>query len=272
MGLAWQRGLLPVSRAALLRTIELNGTAVELNKRAFLWGRILAEHPELWADILNDRVEKPPVSLDALIDSRAAELARYQDEALAARYRKLVRRTAEREIQINGAPGRLTRAVAENYFRLLAYKDEYEVARLHSQANYGAKPVFYMAPPLITGTDPATGRRRKIAISGTIASPLFRLLRHGKRLRGTAFDPFGWQHDRRAERKLIAEYEQDLTEGLGIVRQDTLDMLAALAELPQSIRGYGKVKAESIDQAAAQRAKLKAALTAPPATPALAAE
>ena len=127
LGLAWQRGLVPVGEAAMLRAIELNGTAVPLNRRAFLWGRILAVHPELAEQILAGE-QRAPETLDALIEKRAAELVAYQGEKLAARYRALVARAAQAE----GAPGRLTRAVAEGYFRVLAYKDEYEVARLHA--------------------------------------------------------------------------------------------------------------------------------------------
>ena len=96
-----------------------------------------------------------------------------------------------------GAPGRLARAAAEGLFRVMAYKDEYEVARLHAAATYGAQPVFHLAPPLITRIDPATGRRRKVAVPGWLALPLFRMLRHGKRLRGTALDLFGRQAERR---------------------------------------------------------------------------
>ena len=265
LGLAWQRGLLPVGEAALLRAIELNGTAVPLNRRAFLWGRILAVEPGLADEVLAGD-KRAPASLDALIDVRAAELVAYQSEALAFRYRAMVACAATAE----GTPGRLTRAVAEGYFRALAYKDEYEVARLHAAATHGPDPVFHMAPPLITRLDRATGRRRKIGVPGWIALPLFRALRHGRRLRGTALDPFGWQEDRRLERRLIARYEADMTDALARLRPENLDIAVELAELPLAIRGYGPVKRESAAQADAKRAELLARAAAP--APAMAAE
>lgn len=265
LGLAWQRGLIPVGEAALLRAIELNGTAVPLNRRAFLWGRILAVHPDLAEQILAGEQHAPP-SLDALTEARAAELVAYQGEKLAARYRALVARAAKAE----GAPGRLTSAVAEGYFRVLAYKDEYEVARLHAAAQHGENPVFHMAPPLITRMDKATGRRRKIAIPGRIALPLFRLLRHGRHLRGTALDPFGYQEDRRLERQLITQYEADMNHALATLRPGTLDIAAELAELPLHIRGFGPIKRDSAKSAEAKRVALLARLDAP--APAMAAE
>ncbi len=202
-GLAWQAGLIPVGEEALLRAIELNGTAVALNRRAFAWGRILQARPDL-ADAVLAGEDMPHATLDSLVAAREAELVRYQGRGLARRYRRVVDRAAAREAAVLGQSGRFARAVAEGFFRALAYKDEYEVARLHAAADYGDKPVFHMAPPLVSGTDPATGRRKKIAIPGRIALPLFRVLRHGKALRGTPLDPFGYQAERRAERALAA--------------------------------------------------------------------
>jgi indolepyruvate ferredoxin oxidoreductase len=253
LGLAWQQGALPVTEGALLRAIELNGTAVKLNRRAFLWGRILAAQPALADEMFTAESSAPPVALDDLIEANAAELVRYQGSRLAKRYRKLVAKAVERETALRGAPGRLARAVAEHWFALLAYKDEYEVARLHSAAEYGAKPVFHLAPPLITHMDKATGRKRKIAVPGWLALPLFRALRHGKALRGTPLDPFGWQEDRRLERSLIRDYEQDMAAALGGA---DLDRMTALAEVPGMIRGFGPVKAESARTAAAVRAAI----------------
>src|SRR6185437_7588306 len=208
LGLAWQRGLVPISLASLLRSIELNGAAVELNLRAFLWGRILAVHPDRAAKILGDTALDQTQDLATMVEHRAASLARYQNAAYAKDYRAKVDAVIARETKVLGEPGRLSRAAAEGWFRVLGYKDEYEVARLHAEADYRGmeKPVFHLAPPLITRIDPATGRRRKIAIPGWLALPLFRVLRHGKVLRGTAFDLFGRQEDRRAERAMIDAY------------------------------------------------------------------
>jgi indolepyruvate ferredoxin oxidoreductase len=145
----------------------------------------------------------------------------------------------------------------------MGYKDEYEVARLHAAATYGADPVFHLAPPLVTKLDPATGRRRKIAVPGRLALPLFRILRHGKMLRGTPLDPFGWQAERREERALIGEYEADLAQALAGLTVATLETAAALAALPDKVRGYGPVKAANLAKARAERAALLARLAAP---------
>ncbi len=265
LGLAWQRGLLPISRAALLRAIELNGAAVALNRRAFLWGRILAQHPEKIGEILADLRPDAPQDLDAMIETRAASLAAYQNEAYAARYRALVGEAVARETAVFGKPGRLARAAAEGWFRVLGYKDEYEVARLHAAADHdGAeKPVFHMAPPLITRTDPATGRKRKVAIPGWLALPLFRVLRHGKALRGTALDPFGWQEDRRMERGMIDAYAEDMRAALAALGPATLDTVAALAEIPDHVRGFGPIKLENWRRAQETRRALLARLREP---------
>ncbi len=272
LGIAWQQGLLPVGSGALLRAMELNGTAVALNRRAFLWGRILAAKPALADQILADTASAPD-TLEALVARRESELVDYQGPALATRYRALVDAAQARETALAGKGGTMTRAVAEGFFRVLAYKDEYEVARLHAAGTYGDEPVFHMAPPLLSRLDPATGRRRKVKISGRIALPLFRLLRHGKALRGSVFDPFGWQRERRMERALANEYEQDLRHALDRVRPDTLADAVSLARLPQDIRGFGPVKAASLEAACPKREALLRRLNAPiSVTPGVAAE
>ena len=259
LGVAWQTGQLPVGAAALRRAIELNGTAVALNHRAFLWGRILAANPALADEIMADAAPAPQ-DLPSRVERRAAELVSYQGAQLAQRYRTLVDAAAARETEVSGAPGRLTRAVAEGWFRALAYKDEYEVARLHAAAEYGEAPVFHLAPPLLSRTGKATGRPRKIAVPGWIALPLFRLLRHGKALRGTVLDPFGWTAERRQEQALAAEYERDMQAALAGLRTDTLEAAVELAALPMDIRGFGPLKAASMAAARPQRAALLAQL------------
>jgi indolepyruvate ferredoxin oxidoreductase len=263
LGLAWQRGLVPVGEGAILRAIELNGAAVKLNKRAFLWGRILAEQPDLMAQILDGLAEGPPLELDALIAHRAGTLKAYQSERYAKRYRRLVQEVVERETAVMGSPGRLSRAAAEGLFRVMTYKDEYEVARLHAAATYGEKPAFHMSPPLITGIDKATGRRRKIAIPGWLGLPLFRVLRHGKMLRGSVVDPFAYQAERRHEVALIRQYSADLRTILAALRPDTLDTAVALAELPDQIRGFGPIKDANRVKAAQRRDQLLEALSRP---------
>ncbi len=262
LGIAWQEGALPLGEASLKRAIELNGTAVALNHRAFLWGRILAARPELAEQIMADTAAVPD-DLPSVIARRVAEMTAYGNARLARRYRRLVDAAQARETALLGQSGAFTRAVAEGWFRALAYKDEYEVARLHAAAEYGAAPVFHLAPPLISGTDKATGRRRKIAIPGRFALPLFRALRHGKALRGTPLDLFGWQAERRDERALLTQYEADLTSILPTIRDDTLAAATELASLPIDIRGFGSVKAKSMAEAAPRRAALLAAIRGP---------
>ncbi len=123
--------------------------------------------------------------------------------------------------------------------------------------------MFHLAPPLISGVDKATGQRRKLAIPGRVALPLFRLLRHGKRLRGTPLDPFGWQAERREERALLVRYEADLREILPLLRPDTLECAAELARLPLEIRGFGPIKSAAIQQAAPRREALLARIRSP---------
>ncbi len=272
LGLAWQRGLVPVGQEAILRAIELNGAAVGLNRRAFLWGRILAHNPGLADDILTGTTQSAPESLDALIAARTKALVTYQDDAYAARYRAILAELAEAEVRFSGEAGPLTRVAAENLFRLMAYKDEYEVARMHTEATYAEGAVFHLSPPVIARMDPATGRRKKMAIPGWVALPLFRLLRHGKRLRGTGFDVFGGQAERQAERALIEQYVGDLRTIAGSLRPETLMTALELAGVPDMIRGFGPVKDANRVKAEAQRRALLDRLAAPPAPLAMAAE
>ena len=262
LGLAWQLGQVPLGQAALLQAVALNGTAVKLNERAFLWGRFLAEQPGLADAILADQAPLPD-DLPTLVERRTAELVQYGNARLARRYRALVDAVSAREAVLSGVPGPLARAVAEGAYRALAPKDEYEVARLHAAAAYGENPVFHLAPPL-SGTDPATGRRRKRAVPGRVALPLFRLLRHGKVLRGTPLDVFGWQAERRTERAFARQYEADLRSLLPRLRRDTLDAAVALARQPMDIRGFGPVKDAAFAAATQERAVLLDRMAAVP--------
>jgi len=265
LGLAWQRGVVPVGEAAIIRAIELNGAAVGLNKRAFLWGRILAQQPALAGQILEGLEEGPPAGLDELIAQRADALAAYQSDRYATRYRTILHEVMEREAAVVGKTGRLSRAAAEGLYRVMAYKDEYEVARLHASADYGEKPAFHMSPPLVAGIDKATGRRKKIAVPGWFALPLFRVLRHGKAVRGSVMDPFGYQAERRQERALIKQYTSDLRTVLAALRSDNLQTAVALAELPDQIRGFGPVKDANRAKAETRRTQLLEQLSRTPA-------
>ncbi|MFN6952076.1 MAG: indolepyruvate ferredoxin oxidoreductase family protein, partial [Albidovulum sp.] len=257
LGAAWQRGLVPLSADAIRKAIALNGAAVAGNLRAFELGRWAAAHPDAAAKAVEDRVATP-LTLKERIDFRARHLAAYQDEAYAERYRRLVA----------AAPEDLREAVAEGYHKLLAYKDEYEVARLHLETAEKARAEFdgdfrisvHLAPPLLAKIG-ANGRPVKREY-GPWMFRAFRVLAAMKRLRGTAFDPFGRSAERRMERSLIAEYEADMAEILPKVTPATLDAARALARLPLDIRGFGPVKEASRRQAAMRREELLAVIRA----------
>ncbi len=267
LGVAFQRGLLPVSETAIIRAIELNGVAVEQSVRAFTWGRHAAVDPAAVRRRAGPAGEPERLSsnLDEMIELRAEYLASYQNAALAGRYRDWVERIrhAERGIRRDGAG--LAEIVARQYFKLLAYKDEYEVARLFAQTGFldetrgkfegSAKLTFHLSPPLIARTDPATGRPRKYALGAWIL-PIFHLLARLRRLRGTPLDVFGYSRERRAERRLIVDYESLLSRIVAELDESRLDLAMELAGLPEKIRGYGPIKAASIERTRALEAGL----------------
>ncbi len=270
LGAAWQKGLIPVRAASLLRAIELNGVAVATNRRAFLWGRAVAHDPSLAARLLADR--RPPERLEELIAQRAADLVRYQNERLAQRFRALVARARAIEEASLGQAGAVTRAVAEGYHRVLACKDEYEVARLLSdpaflaglREEFGkARLTFHLSPPLPwLGRDPATGRRRKIALPARFALPVFRLLARLKGVRGSWLDPFRWQQDRRLEREAIALFEEDVAFALAHLSPETAEACRRLLAWPFAARGFGPVRRANHAKAMAEREAARAALIA----------
>ena len=256
-GGAWQRGFVPVSYEAIMEAVALNGAAVERNQRAFEIGRWAVLFPEEAARYLTSEVHDKPMSLKQKIDFRAKKLVEYQNEALATKFRSLVERFEDE---------RLKEAVAKGYHKLLAYKDEYEVARLllSTQEKAAAefdgdfKLSYHLAPPLLSkiGHD---GRPQKRQFGGGMAR-WFKLLAKFKGLRGTAFDPFGRTAERKMERALIAQYEQDMETVLAHLSPETLDVAVALAELPLSIRGFGPVKEANEAKAAKDREALLAQL------------
>ncbi|MCU4651925.1 indolepyruvate ferredoxin oxidoreductase family protein [Roseibacterium sp. SDUM158016] len=256
-GAAWQMGLIPLSHAAILEAIRLNGAAVEKNAQAFEMGRWAVLNPEAARRLPTSGVVEKPKTLEEKIAFRADHLAAYQGRRLARRYRKLVDGI--------GDP-RLKEAVAKGYHKLLAYKDEYEVARLHLATEEKARAEFegdfrmkfHLAPPLLPGRD-AAGRPRKREF-GPWMMRLYPVLAKMKALRGTPFDPFGYSAERRMERKLIRQYEADMADMLPKAAPATLDALVALAELPLTIRGFGPVKERNAEKAARQREDLIAML------------
>ncbi|MCB1901612.1 indolepyruvate ferredoxin oxidoreductase family protein [Cognatazoarcus halotolerans] len=265
LGYAWQRGLVPVSLPAIERAIELNGVAVEMNRMAFHLGRLTAERPDDVLELADEPTAKT-MSLDALVAHREAHLTAYQDAAYAARYRKLVdmTRDAERRLVGDGAALALTEAVAFGYAKLLAYKDEYEVARLFTDGRFaeqlretfdGALRLsFHMAPPLLARAD-ASGRTRKITLGPWLMSAM-KLLAKAKGLRGSRFDLFGRTAERRMERELAEAYPRLITALLGKLDRESLADAIALADLPRSLRGYGHVKHAALHKVAARESRL----------------
>ncbi|MBW8785900.1 MAG: indolepyruvate ferredoxin oxidoreductase family protein, partial [Novosphingobium sp.] len=219
VGFAWQRGLVPLSREAIEQALRLNGTAVAMNLAAFALGRVAAAEPDRFAALLGgagQREAREPDTLAAMVESRVRHLAAYQDAALAERYRALIGRVAAAEAALGLGSEALALTVARTYPRLLAYKDEYEVARLLTGERFRseldeafgseAKISLNLAPPLLARRDSATGRLNKRAFGPWILGPM-KVLARIKRLRGTALDPFGYHPHRRRERALIGDYE-----------------------------------------------------------------
>ena len=286
LGYAWQKGRIPLSRAAIERAIEINGVAVEMNLSAFDWGRRTAVE----RDVVERRagpgiapsIEVAPPrereTLESVIERRAVFLADYQDAAYAGRYRGFVERVraAERS-RAKGMRG-FAEAVARGYFKLLAYKDEYEVARLHAAPEFRRRIEatfegdytleFHLAPPLFARRDPATGEPRK-ARYGPWMMRVFAVLARFKGLRGTMLDPFGYTQERRTERRLIERYEQVVSTLLGELDHTNHAIAIEIASLPDRIRGFGHVKARSIEEAERREAELlgrfKAAVDSPDA-------
>ena len=267
LGLASQRGLLPVSPAAIERALELNGAAVEQNKAAFRWGRHAAVNLELVRRCAEPGGTVEPLArgLEEVIARRERFLVAYQNARYARRYRDCIERVKAAEARIEPGSTRLAEAVARSYFKLLAYKDEYEVARLHAHTPFlsrtrsafdgEARLKFYLSPPVFARLDPETGRPRKYAFGGWIL-PVFKALAAFKFLRGTPLDPFGYAAERRADRRLIADYEQLLSRLLEELDAPRLELAVQLAELPQSVRGYGPVKRAAMMSVEALRAEL----------------
>jgi indolepyruvate ferredoxin oxidoreductase len=275
VGYAYQRGLIPVHEEAILRAIELNAAAIEANKQSFRWGRLAAVEPERVLQLAIPE-QKPDsqrlsVSLDEIIARRAEFLTGYQDVAYARRYTDFVARVRAAEAQ--KLPGRtaLTEAVARYYFKLLAIKDEYEVARLYTDGEFvrrvsaqfegDYKLVFHLAPPLSNKPDAATGEPRKTTYGAWMMSA-FRVLAKLKGLRGTAFDVFGRTAERRQERQLITDYEALIDELLSPLAAHNHALAVELAGIPEHIRGYGHVKRRHLAAAKAKEAELVAAFRA----------
>jgi indolepyruvate ferredoxin oxidoreductase len=274
LGYAYQLGHVPIGSAAIEQAIELNGAAVEMSRKAFRFGRLAAREPGAIARLIGADTTTPPKpqTLESLVAFRASELTQYQDEALAERYRTRVRRMAEIECKMASGQSGLAEAVARGYHKLLAYKDEYEVARLYADPAFEKalgevfesrrKLEFHLAPPLLARRDKATGEPRKIRF-GAWMLPLFRVLAKGKRLRGTAFDVFGYTRERKFERQMIADYEKLLDEIAERLSPATHANAVALASQPLDVKGFGHIKQRNYKVAQARQATLLNALRNP---------
>jgi indolepyruvate ferredoxin oxidoreductase len=272
LGYAYQLGAVPLSAAAIERALELNGQAVAMNVAAFRWGRRAAVDRDAVEALVRpeaeqkDAARKLSQSFDEMVARRVEFLTEYQNAAYAARYRAWVDRASAAEAaRAPGACG-LAEAVARNLFKLMAYKDEYEVARLFAgdafldqvKNEFGGENLrfeFHLAPPLLARKDKATGLPRKMRF-GHWLLPVFRLLARLKSLRGTAFDPFGYSEERRTERRLIADYEEMLEEALAGLTPENHPLAVGLAAIPEKIRGFGHVKMRHLAAAKADEAAL----------------
>ncbi|HLG48675.1 MAG TPA: indolepyruvate ferredoxin oxidoreductase family protein [Reyranella sp.] len=277
LGYAWQKGLVPLSLEALMRAVELNGVAVDTSKRTFAWGRLAAHNLNAVQTAAKPtlRVEKPAArTLSEIVAKRVELLTAYQDKAYAERYRAFVDRVASIEKERARGRSGLAEAVAKSLYKLMAYKDEYEVARLYTDGEFlkklGAqfegdyRLSFHLAPPLFADRDPDTGQLKKREYGPWILGA-FRVLASLKRLRGTMFDVFGHTEERKMERRLIAEYEATIDSLLATLDQNNHALAVQIASVPETMRGFGHIKEKNVVAAKAREASLLAAYRAPAA-------
>jgi indolepyruvate ferredoxin oxidoreductase len=270
LGYAYQKGLVPLSAAAIEKAIELNGAAVKMNLEAFLWGRRAAHNLAAVERIVKSEDEMAPAhhrDLDDMIAQRSAFLIGYQNTAYAERYKAMVAKVRRAEAKVMPGSQALSEAVARYLFKLMAYKDEYEVARLYTggafehelakrfEGNYRVK--FHLAPPLLARRDPKTGHLQKREF-GPWMMGAFRILAKLKGLRGTPFDIFGYTQERKVERALIADYEKTIDELLAGLTPELYPLAVEIASIPEHIRGYGHVKERHLETAKANEAALLA--------------
>ena len=261
LGFAWQKGLVPISREAIEAAVRLNGVGVKMNLSAFMWGRRAAVDVAAVRAVIGAKTETPPETLDGIITRRVAFLTAYQNASYGQTYRDFVARVAV-------ASGPLALAVAKNLFKLMAYKDEYEVARLHADGAFAAnlaqqfkgdfKLTFHLAPPILGRRDGFTGKPLKTEFGPWIMTG-FKFLAKLKGLRGTRFDPFGRTAERRMERQMIVDYRERIESLLPKLNAANASVAAKIAALPDNIRGFGHVKEASIAKAKALEVDLLAA-------------
>jgi indolepyruvate ferredoxin oxidoreductase len=270
MGYAWQKGLIPISSAALMRAIELHHKAVELNKKAFLLGRLAAADNAEVSSLRESNIVQfsPPESLDEIVEFRKKWLANYQNAAYAERYVRIVQRIEEKEVELEGAGSKraLAKTVARTLFKVMAYKDEYEIARLYSDPDFHGelkkqfsgpfKLAFNFAPPLISKLTGNTDAPKKMELGSWIL-PFLKMLAGFKFLRGTVFDPFGYTRERKEERDLRDGYIRWLDSLVPIVTSQNKPVMLQLARLPDQVRGFGHIKRENLRKMYVERGKLQ---------------
>jgi indolepyruvate ferredoxin oxidoreductase len=263
VGYAYQSGWLPLPLEAIKRAIELNGTAVAFNMKALNLGRLAAHNAEA---LPKAKAAKPTaVDLPDIVADRVERLAQYQSQAWAARYRDVVNRVSGRERSAISGADALSKAAAINLFKLMTYKDEYEVARLYAEGSWrrdiddtlesGYKLRLHLSPPIISRIDPSGGRPRKHSFGPWIFT-VFDVLKRLKGLRGTALDPFAYNAERREERALIEEYILDMEEIASSLSRANHKVAIERAMLPDMIRGFGPVKEKAMADARAKRVML----------------
>lgn len=276
LGYAWQQGLIPVSETALLRAIEMNGVTVDLNKQAFAWGRLAAAEPQQLEQRLNHQPLPESASLDERIHHHIRYLTHWQNQRWAEGYQQQIEAVRQAETTLllsiqNQTPTPenlslpLTEAVTSQLFRLMSYKDEYEVARLFTRTDFldeikqtfsGSWQLhFHLAPPLLNFGKDAAGRPRKRRF-GRWLLPVLSLLAKMKGLRNTAFDPFRFSHDRKLDQQLLTEYQQLLDELVQGLKPENHTTAVALARLPEVVRGFGPVRETAANQLQARKEKL----------------
>jgi indolepyruvate ferredoxin oxidoreductase len=271
LGFAYQRGSIPLSGEAIEKAIELNGEAVPMNLEAFRLGRRAAASPEGLAKLVSSlkaptKAREVSQSLDEAIARRVEFLTAYQSAGYAKRYEALVNRVREAESKVVTGQDSLTQAVARNLFKLMAYKDEYEVARLYTDGSFlkqvdqtfegeNLRFEFHLAPPLLARKDKSTGVPRKMSF-GPWMMKSFGILAKFRRLRGTPLDIFGYTHERRTERKLIKDYKALVEEIIGKLTPQNHVTALGLASIPAKIRGFGHVKERHLAAAKKEEAAL----------------
>tara|TARA_Y100001960_G_C14739375_1_gene862098 strand:- start:549 stop:2237 length:1689 start_codon:yes stop_codon:yes gene_type:complete len=269
-GYALQKGLIPVLPETMEEAIKLNNIAINMNLSAFRWGRMAAfdyryVEKEAAPYMNNVEIDKDKYGLNEIIKDRTSFLTNYQNTQYSDAYLDFVNETIIHEKKIEKDKEDLSIAVAKYLYKLMAYKDEYEVARLYTNGEFKEKLnkafegklklKFHVAPPLFSPKDPNTGKLKKITLGAWIL-PVFKILSKFKFLRGTLFDPFGKTQERKMERFLIDQYKNDLIKILPELNKKNIALAVQIASIPEMIRGYGHVKEENIKKAEQKRKEL----------------